>query len=295
MRMAATRSGRAGRRSSPSATSRSRVARAGADQSRAAQAARCGSAAGSATGFTGRLRAAGASPETAAQYLAALATEIDVGDDIAPGDAFDLVLPVGQRRACSTPGSTAARRARSAAGALERGSAAATGSTPPNADQPDAGRAGLILPAAGRITSYFGNRVHPILRFTRFHAGIDIGAAWGSPIVAAGDGQVVGAGWAGGYGRQVRIAHGGGMSSSYSHMSQIGGRAGQLRPPRPGDRLCRLVGPLDRPAPPFRGPAGRRAGQSAWRPDGQRAGGRPGARKRSRRGWRCCRSRREAR
>ena len=37
------------------------------------------------------LRAAGASPEVAAQYLAALATEIDVGE-VAAGDSFDLVL-----------------------------------------------------------------------------------------------------------------------------------------------------------------------------------------------------------
>ena len=37
------------------------------------------------------LRAAGASPQVAAQYLAALATEIDVGD-VRPSDGFDLVL-----------------------------------------------------------------------------------------------------------------------------------------------------------------------------------------------------------
>ena len=37
------------------------------------------------------LRAAGAFAEVAAQYLAALATEIDVGD-VTPSDGFDLVL-----------------------------------------------------------------------------------------------------------------------------------------------------------------------------------------------------------
>ena len=60
-----------------------------------------------------------------------------------------------------------------------------------------------------------------ILHFTRFHAGLDIGAGWGSPIVAAADGQVIGAGWAGGYGREVQIAHGGGIVSLYGHMSEI--------------------------------------------------------------------------
>ena len=38
---------------------------------------------------------------------------------------------------------------------------------------------------------------HPVPRGGRF------GASWGSPIVAAADGQVAAAGWAGGYGREV--------------------------------------------------------------------------------------------
>jgi murein DD-endopeptidase MepM/ murein hydrolase activator NlpD len=78
-----------------------------------------------------------------------------------------------------------------------------------------------MMPVNGHITSYFGNRYHPILHFTRFHAGLDIGASWGSPIVAASDGRVVSAGWAGGYGREVQIAHGGGLTSLYGHMSEI--------------------------------------------------------------------------
>jgi murein DD-endopeptidase MepM/ murein hydrolase activator NlpD len=76
-------------------------------------------------------------------------------------------------------------------------------------------------PVPARITSGFGWRVHPILRFGRMHKGIDFGARWGTPITAAGDGQVVRAGWSGGYGQQVRIAHGGGLVTSYSHMSRI--------------------------------------------------------------------------
>jgi murein DD-endopeptidase MepM/ murein hydrolase activator NlpD len=63
--------------------------------------------------------------------------------------------------------------------------------------------------------------MHPILRFVRFHSGLDFGAAIGSPIVAAADGQVVGAGWTGGYGRQVRIMHSGGVMTTYSHMSSM--------------------------------------------------------------------------
>jgi murein DD-endopeptidase MepM/ murein hydrolase activator NlpD len=95
-------------------------------------------------------------------------------------------------------------------------------------------QSGLMMPVTGHITSYFGYRYHPILHFTRFHAGLDIGASWGSPIVAAADGQVAAAGWAGGYGREVRIAHADGLMTLYGHMSEIVAqpgsyvRAGQL-------------------------------------------------------------------
>ena len=97
-----------------------------------------------------------------------------------------------------------------------------------NADRPAPVESGMMMPANGPITSYFGYRYHPILHFTRFHAGVDIGADWGSPIVAAGDGQVVGAGWAGGYGREVQIAHGGGILSVYGHMSEIVAQPGSF-------------------------------------------------------------------
>jgi murein DD-endopeptidase MepM/ murein hydrolase activator NlpD len=169
------------------------------------------------------LRAAGASPQAAAQYLAALATEIDVGGDVSPGDRFDMVFANG--------GSLQyAGLDRVAAGDLQLVRWSANGRDQwidaGNAEQPAPVTAGLAWPVAGRITSYFGYRYHPILHFTRFHAGLDFGASWGSPIVAAADGQVVGAGWAGGYGRQVRIAHGGGIVTTYSHMSQIAAEPG---------------------------------------------------------------------
>src|SRR3954451_24228631 len=171
------------------------------------------------------LRAAGASPQAAAQYLAALATEIDVGADVSPYDGFDLVL--GRNRELLYAGLDGAVASDlqlvrwSANGRNEWIDAA-------NADRPAPVSAGMAWPVAGHITSYFGYRYHPILHFTRFHAGVDFGASWGSPIVAAADGQVVRAGWAGGYGRQVQLAHGGGMVSSYSHMSEIVAQPGSF-------------------------------------------------------------------
>jgi murein DD-endopeptidase MepM/ murein hydrolase activator NlpD len=176
------------------------------------------------------LRAAGASPQVAAEYLAALATEIDVGE-VAQNDGFDLVLGPNREllyAGLDRIGQSALQLIRwSANGRSEWVDAA-------NTARPAPVSSGLAMPVNGPITSYFGYRYHPILHFTRFHAGVDIGASWGSPIVAAGDGRVVGAGWGGGYGREVEIAHGGGITSIYGHMSEIVAlpgsfvRAGQL-------------------------------------------------------------------
>jgi hypothetical protein len=168
------------------------------------------------------LRSAGISPPVAAEYLAALATKIDVGE-IGPADSFDLVL--GPHRTLLYAGLR-----RVGAPALELVRWTANGRSEwidaANAERPEPVESGMMMPVDGHITSYFGNRYHPILHFTRFHAGIDIGASWGSPIVAAADGRVIRAGWAGGYGREVQIAHGGGLVSLYGHMSQIAAEPG---------------------------------------------------------------------
>ena len=164
------------------------------------------------------LRAAGASPQVAAQYLAALATEIDVGE-VAPADSFDLVLGSDHSllyAGLTRIGETSLQLVKWSTNGRGEWIDAARAGQPAQAES-----SGFLMPAAGPVTSYFGYRYHPILHFTRFHAGIDIGASWGSPVVAAADGEVASAGWAGGYGREVQIAHGGGVVSLYGHMSEI--------------------------------------------------------------------------
>jgi murein DD-endopeptidase MepM/ murein hydrolase activator NlpD len=69
-----------------------------------------------------------------------------------------------------------------------------------------------------RLTSRFGRRRHPILRYTRMHPGIDFGAPSGTPIMAAGDGVVEVAGRNGGYGRYIRIRHNGSYKTAYAHL-----------------------------------------------------------------------------
>jgi len=77
----------------------------------------------------------------------------------------------------------------------------------------------LIWPLQGRITSRFG----AIRRWGGGyrHTGIDIAAPYGSPIVAADNGEVIFAGWWDGYGKAIVIDHGHGRSTVYAHLSRI--------------------------------------------------------------------------
>jgi len=86
----------------------------------------------------------------------------------------------------------------------------------------------MRMPVKGRVTSGFGSRFHPILGYVRMHAGLDLAAAYGSPIVAAADGRVLAAGWSGGSGNLVRIAHAGGIQTMYGHMSRIVAASGTM-------------------------------------------------------------------
>lgn len=82
-------------------------------------------------------------------------------------------------------------------------------------------------PCSGPITSPFGYRTHPIFGTTIFHAGIDIGVDYGTPIHAADSGVVVYSGWISGYGNAVIIDHGGGISTLYGHNQSLAVSEGQ--------------------------------------------------------------------
>jgi murein DD-endopeptidase MepM/ murein hydrolase activator NlpD len=85
----------------------------------------------------------------------------------------------------------------------------------------------FLRPVPGAIVSGFGPRVHPILGTTRIHTGIDMAASYGEPIKAADTGNVVMAGWNGGYGNCVIIDHGAGFATLYAHQSELAVSVGQ--------------------------------------------------------------------
>lgn len=88
----------------------------------------------------------------------------------------------------------------------------------------------FIRPAEGRLTSFFGGRIHPIIKKWTGHHGIDIANSAGTPIHATAAGTVRWArsdGLGGTYGNVVVIKHAGGWESLYAHMQKYTVRAGQ--------------------------------------------------------------------
>lgn len=71
----------------------------------------------------------------------------------------------------------------------------------------------------GVMRSGFGTRRHPILGYSKMHTGVDWANRSGTPILAAGDGVVIKAGWSSGYGRRIEIQHANGYVTTYSHQS----------------------------------------------------------------------------
>ena len=79
-----------------------------------------------------------------------------------------------------------------------------------------------VFPVVGpRVSSLYGMRVHPILKFSRLHQGIDLAAPAGSPIRAVASGVVVFADPYAGYGNLVVVAHPSGVTTHYGHCEKL--------------------------------------------------------------------------
>ncbi|WP_374410162.1 M23 family metallopeptidase [Novosphingobium colocasiae] len=168
-------------------------------------------------------RNAGAPIAAIQSYLQAIDRQVSLQSDVSPGDTFDMIL--SYRRS--------ARGERQVGDLLYAG--IEHGGKPsvqllawgkdhqlmPSPDSVQSTTLSIGAPVAGRITSLFGMRRHPILGYVRMHAGVDFGAAWGSPIYAVADGVVNYAGPHGGHGNYVRLDNGGGIGTGYAHMSRI--------------------------------------------------------------------------
>ncbi|WP_422001621.1 M23 family metallopeptidase [Reyranella sp.] len=176
----------------------------------------------------GSAEAAGVPRRALAEMLRAFSWDVNFQHDIKEGDRFDVLLeqgwtsdglPVDSGRVLWAEITTGAGRQTYAVYRFK----------PRQGDEfffDEEGRsvvkALLRTPLnMSRISSRFGQRRHPILGFTRMHTGIDFAAPPGTPVLAAGAGRVAEAGLNGGYGRWVRIDHGGGLATGYAHLSRI--------------------------------------------------------------------------
>ncbi len=78
-----------------------------------------------------------------------------------------------------------------------------------------------ILPTKGWLTSYFGHRISPTAGVRKMHEGLDVGANYGTSIVAPADGIVTFAGNKAGFGLFVQVDHGYGIETIYAHSQKI--------------------------------------------------------------------------
>lgn len=88
----------------------------------------------------------------------------------------------------------------------------------------------LASPLGGldfRISSYYGKRKDPLNGRLSRHEGLDMVAAYRSPVLATAPGTVVFAGWLSGYGRVVDVDHGFGITTRYAHLRRIDVEPGQ--------------------------------------------------------------------
>lgn len=82
-------------------------------------------------------------------------------------------------------------------------------------------------PSCRIITSPYGWRLHPVLKYEKLHTGIDIGAGYGAKIIAVQSGKVIKATYNGAYGNYVVVDHGGGVCTLYAHQSSMAVSVGQ--------------------------------------------------------------------
>jgi murein DD-endopeptidase MepM/ murein hydrolase activator NlpD len=168
------------------------------------------------------MRQAGVPASAVQDYLKALDAQVDMEREVRPGDEFDIIIgyrraATGERQAGQLMYAGVDRAGKPRTQLMRWGSDGRFYEASGVGEQ----RRGLLAPVPGPISSNFGMRRHPILGYTRMHAGMDFKARYGTPIVAATDGRVSAAGRAGGCGIAVRLEHGGGLSTRYCHMSRM--------------------------------------------------------------------------
>jgi murein DD-endopeptidase MepM/ murein hydrolase activator NlpD len=77
------------------------------------------------------------------------------------------------------------------------------------------------------LSSGYGTRKDPFTGLMDFHAGLDLSADRGTPVLATADGVVESAGYNGNYGNSIVLTHGYGIATRFGHLSGYAIRIGQ--------------------------------------------------------------------
>jgi murein DD-endopeptidase MepM/ murein hydrolase activator NlpD len=160
--------------------------------------------------------------------------EVDFGNELQPGDAFEVLFEkVVREGEFGGYGDIVAARFTTGGRSFEAFRYAPPGQKADYYDRDGRSMRRFFLKSPlkfePRVTSGFSfRRVHPVLKTARAHRGVDYGAPSGSPVLSVASGTVVRAGWTGGGGNSVYIKHDNGYETRYLHFSRIAGglRAG---------------------------------------------------------------------
>lgn len=158
------------------------------------------------------------------QFAEALAFDFDIAEEVREGDQFEVVHQEQRDGRGNPVGDSRLMFAFLSAGGKDR---YLYRFQPPGGEEgwyDDRGRstkkAFMRTPLDGaRITSLFGERVHPVFHDVRLHKGVDFGCGIGTHIFAAADGVVDYAGPASGFGVLLKLRHEGGLETWYGHLS----------------------------------------------------------------------------
>jgi murein DD-endopeptidase MepM/ murein hydrolase activator NlpD len=183
----------------------------------------------------------GAGDQQVVDYASVFAYDVDFQREIHPGDSFEMVYETYTDEA-GHPVKTGNLIYASLNGqALSRSFYRFTPSDDGETDYFDfngesATKFLMKTPINGaRLSSSFGNRVHPISGYTRLHKGTDFAAPTGTPVYAAGNGTVEWAARRGGYGNYIIVRHANGYKTAYAHLSRYASGLRKGRHVRQGD------------------------------------------------------------
>lgn len=166
---------------------------------------------------------------TAERFTAALAERNPSKEDFVPPDAAQSQAAATEPLPAALPGGAdEGVQAGPSLPAMAALTGAGGGGTPDNCTfAPVLLTAPLEPPIGGRVTSGYGWRQHPITENDDFHRGIDIAGVRGGGIYAVLPGVVAETGESAIYGNYIRLDHGHGLQTAYSHCEAIVAQQGE--------------------------------------------------------------------